>query len=385
MLPSTSAAFLHLPGFINNNSVKGTSNADLPMALLNRNSNPTECQKLGDVAALTTPTSDISSIPRNQTTFYEEPIFVDRFFLSNLITRINLYEQELALLRKEKLVWTLEREALLQKIQRFESEGSQTKKEHPPFSTQVSSSASWPRKQIGADEHLASRLLHEIASVACSSITTSSTTVSSKSYTTLNTPSSPVLLDTSSSCSSSDETTTGLPSRVRSVKRKKSDIKQEGADDSSFESEDNLDFDYLSSDEAFGQTTKRAKFEDTIQNTSHLSNTSRPNNALSLQIPNMESPVRSQSDLLKPLPADFSATRPARNTSSMMANSPRRGHLPERAIKQLKSWFYSHKSHPYPSEDQKTIMMENTGLSRGQINNWFTNARRRLLPKEESS
>lgn len=88
MLPSTSAAFLHLPGFINNNSIKGTSNADLPMALLNRNSNPTECQKLGDVAALTTPTSDISSIPRNQTTFYEEPIFVDRFFLSNLITRV---------------------------------------------------------------------------------------------------------------------------------------------------------------------------------------------------------------------------------------------------------------------------------------------------------
>jgi hypothetical protein len=62
----------------------------------------------------------------------------------------------------------------------------------------------------------------------------------------------------------------------------------------------------------------------------------------------------------------------------------RRGHLPDRAIRHLKSWFFSHKSHPYPSEEQKNAMMEDTGLSRGQINNWFTNARRRLLPKSDS-
>ena len=61
----------------------------------------------------------------------------------------------------------------------------------------------------------------------------------------------------------------------------------------------------------------------------------------------------------------------------------RRGHLPERAIRYLKLWFFSNKSHPYPTEDEKNVMMDFTGLSRGQINNWFTNARRRLLPRHD--
>lgn len=63
-------------------------------------------------------------------------------------------------------------------------------------------------------------------------------------------------------------------------------------------------------------------------------------------------------------------------------DSVRRGHLPEKAIRQLKNWFYSHKSHPYPSEDEKNVLMDCTGLSRAQINNWFTNARRRLIPRQ---
>lgn len=64
------------------------------------------------------------------------------------------------------------------------------------------------------------------------------------------------------------------------------------------------------------------------------------------------------------------------------SDSVRRGHLPEKAIRQLKNWFYSHKSHPYPSEDEKNVLIECTGLSRAQINNWFTNARRRLIPRQ---
>lgn len=59
----------------------------------------------------------------------------------------------------------------------------------------------------------------------------------------------------------------------------------------------------------------------------------------------------------------------------------RRGQLPDRAIRHLKSWFWAHRAHPYPSEEQKLTLIAYTGLSRGQLNNWFTNARRRLLPR----
>ena len=37
--------------------------------------------------------------------------------------------------------------------------------------------------------------------------------------------------------------------------------------------------------------------------------------------------------------------------------------------------------HPYPSEEEKAMLCQQTNLTLNQINNWFTNARRRLLPK----
>lgn len=60
-----------------------------------------------------------------------------------------------------------------------------------------------------------------------------------------------------------------------------------------------------------------------------------------------------------------------------------RGHFPETATRRLKSWLFSHKSHPYPTEDEKSELSAATGLNRHQITNWFTNARRRLLPRED--
>ncbi|VDK44077.1 unnamed protein product [Anisakis simplex] len=54
--------------------------------------------------------------------------------------------------------------------------------------------------------------------------------------------------------------------------------------------------------------------------------------------------------------------------------------LPSKAVDKLKSWLFLNASHPYPSEHQKAMLSKETGLQVVQINNWFINARRRILP-----
>jgi hypothetical protein len=43
----------------------------------------------------------------------------------------------------------------------------------------------------------------------------------------------------------------------------------------------------------------------------------------------------------------------------------------------LRDWFAVNIQHPYPSDDEKSILAEQSGLSKTQVINWFTNARRR--------
>lgn len=70
------------------------------------------------------------------------------------------------------------------------------------------------------------------------------------------------------------------------------------------------------------------------------------------------------------------------STSKLVAKLPKkRGKLPEQATGQLKKWIFNHMSNPYPSEEEKVVLCAQTGLSLSQLNNWFTNARRRLLKK----
>ncbi|KAI0013748.1 hypothetical protein F4779DRAFT_351447 [Xylariaceae sp. FL0662B] len=58
----------------------------------------------------------------------------------------------------------------------------------------------------------------------------------------------------------------------------------------------------------------------------------------------------------------------------------RRGNLPKETTDKLRSWFVSHLTHPYPSEEEKQNLIRQTGLQLNQISNWFINARRRQLP-----
>lgn len=52
--------------------------------------------------------------------------------------------------------------------------------------------------------------------------------------------------------------------------------------------------------------------------------------------------------------------------------------------KLLKEWLFSHSRCPYPTEDDKQNLCRMTGLSLQQLNNWFINARRRILPQKKT-
>ncbi|GMR59300.1 hypothetical protein PMAYCL1PPCAC_29495, partial [Pristionchus mayeri] len=49
------------------------------------------------------------------------------------------------------------------------------------------------------------------------------------------------------------------------------------------------------------------------------------------------------------------------------------------AITKFRSWLFQHLTHPYPSEEQKKQLANETGLTILQVNNWFINARRRIV------
>jgi hypothetical protein len=61
--------------------------------------------------------------------------------------------------------------------------------------------------------------------------------------------------------------------------------------------------------------------------------------------------------------------------------------FPRAAVKILKDWMLEHIDHPYPTDEDKELLKEQTELSLGQISNWMANTRRRqkARPKRSAS
>ncbi|GAB0089887.1 homeobox protein PKNOX1 [Sergentomyia squamirostris] len=57
----------------------------------------------------------------------------------------------------------------------------------------------------------------------------------------------------------------------------------------------------------------------------------------------------------------------------------KRGILPKHATSVMRAWLFQHLVHPYPTEDEKRAIAAQTNLTLLQVNNWFINARRRIL------
>jgi len=75
-----------------------------------------------------------------------------------------------------------------------------------------------------------------------------------------------------------------------------------------------------------------------------------------------------------------------RRKSSNNLSASKRGVLPKSATSIMRSWLFQHIVHPYPTEDEKRAISQKTNLSLLQVNNWFINARRRILqPMLEAS
>nr|NP_001071803.1 transcription factor protein [Ciona intestinalis]BAE06656.1 transcription factor protein [Ciona intestinalis] len=66
-------------------------------------------------------------------------------------------------------------------------------------------------------------------------------------------------------------------------------------------------------------------------------------------------------------------------TDETSGRKTKRGVLPKQATEILRSWLFSHIVHPYPTEDEKRSLATQTNLTLLQVNNWFINARRRIL------
>uniref|UniRef100_A0A8C9TDT5 Meis homeobox 2a n=1 Tax=Scleropages formosus TaxID=113540 RepID=A0A8C9TDT5_SCLFO len=59
----------------------------------------------------------------------------------------------------------------------------------------------------------------------------------------------------------------------------------------------------------------------------------------------------------------------------------KRGIFPKVATNIMRAWLFQHLTHPYPSEEQKKQLAQDTGLTILQVNNWFIRVRLMSYPR----
>lgn len=62
-------------------------------------------------------------------------------------------------------------------------------------------------------------------------------------------------------------------------------------------------------------------------------------------------------------------------------HAKKRRALPKKAAEGLSNWFFEHLNDPYPSEEEKSLLAAQGGLTITQVNNWFGNKRIRYKRK----
>lgn len=71
---------------------------------------------------------------------------------------------------------------------------------------------------------------------------------------------------------------------------------------------------------------------------------------------------------------------PYPDTSQKYSKPKTRANFPMDTSQLLRAWLKENMDNPYPSDAEKAYLCQKTGLGPAQINNWFINARRRILP-----
>lgn len=98
-----------------------------------------------------------------------------------------------------------------------------------------------------------------------------------------------------------------------------------------------------------------------------------------------ESPSRGLEDVLRHNRESPALSSPNILTPVSTALPPKIGHrFTLEALRALKDWFSRHSENPYPTEEEKVMLEQQTGLSRIQVTNWLANSRRRR-PTTESA
>jgi hypothetical protein len=98
--------------------------------------------------------------------------------------------------------------------------------------------------------------------------------------------------------------------------------------------------------------------------------------------------TKSSKSKLKPTPKrrlddDAESYTSSPQAPSSQADSKKRSRLPPNSVAIFRHWLFNHLESPYPSEEEKEELASKAGLRITQVNNWFTNARRRILPRED--